>query len=81
VQPSTRLTADQLSALLDAVNDARLQLDVERASSSDAVCNRARQRYLAALTSYADGLAANGAPLPHRLRLELNLYRGLHQGR
>jgi hypothetical protein len=81
VPQSTKLTAEQLSALLDAVNDARDQLAIERATANDAACSRARQRFLAALSSYADGLAANGAPLPHRLRVELNLYRGLHQGR
>jgi hypothetical protein len=36
-----------------------------------------RKQLLDALEAYADALALEGAPLPPRLRTEIDLYRGL----
>lgn len=62
--------------------DARAQVASTRTSvNNDVACVHARLRLLAALETYAAALAVRGTPLPHRLRLELNLYRGLTTGR
>ncbi|MCW2765958.1 MAG: hypothetical protein JWO11_1917 [Nocardioides sp.] len=66
--------------LLEAVTHARARVEIER-SASDAARLRARARLLRALESYAAALASHGAPLPRRLRAELNLYRALEEAR
>ena len=74
-------TRGELKALLTAVTDARAQVAIERGSGSDAARSRARLQLLRALEEYADALAVRGAPLPHQLRTELNIYRLLDRCR
>jgi hypothetical protein len=80
VSQTARFTPAKLRMLRDAVTHARARVEVERSASETARFD-ARARLLSALESYAAALAAHGAPLPDRLRAELNLYRALHQAR
>jgi hypothetical protein len=61
--------------------EAKADLERARASGSDATHVRACRAFLQALQDYEAALAAAGAPLPHRLRLELQLYRTLAASR
>jgi hypothetical protein len=63
--------------LLDEVHTARRRLESARHDKRLAEQQALRQALLDALDAYADALAAAGVPLPHRLRSEIDLYRGL----
>jgi hypothetical protein len=54
-------------------------MEQERGSGNEAAYSRARVRMLEALEAYAAGLATRGAPLPHRLQVELTVFRLLHR--
>jgi len=63
--------------LLDHVHAARRRLEAARHDKRLAEQQALRQALLDALDAYAEALAAAGVPLPHRLRTEIDLYRGL----
>jgi hypothetical protein len=63
--------------LLDEVHSARRRLESARHDKRLAEQQALRQALLDALDAYADALAVAGVPLPHRLRSEIDLYRGL----
>ena len=68
---------EHLTVLLDEVHSARRRLESARHDKRLAEQQALRQALLDALDAYADALAAAGVPLPHRLRSEIDLYRGL----
>ncbi|MBC2934256.1 hypothetical protein [Nocardioides sp. zg-1228] len=68
---------EQLAALLDDVLVARRTLDQSRHATRLGEQQQLRQALLDALEAYAAALAAAGAPLPPRLRSEIDLYKGL----
>lgn len=68
---------EQLTALLDDVHSARARLEAARHDQRPSEQQQLRRALLDALEGYAEALAAAGAPLPHRLRTEIDLYRGL----
>ena len=67
----------RLSSLLEAVLTARRVLDRARHDKRLAEQQLLRRELLEALEAYAHALAQVGAPLPPRLRSEIDLYRGL----
>ena len=67
----------QLTALLTEIGLARDRLDVARGSIRPTDQLALRRALLSALEAYATALATRGAPLPYRLRAEIDLYRGL----
>src|SRR4051794_36570283 len=71
VRSPGRRTPEEISALLEAITEARGGMEQERGSGNEAAYSRARVRMLEALEAYAAGLATRGAPLPHRLQVEL----------
>jgi hypothetical protein len=73
-EPSERA---QLAHLLTEIGRARDSLDVARGGSRPADQMQLRQALLAALETYASAIASCGAPLPYRMRAEIDLYRGL----
>ena len=68
---------DHLSALLVDVHEARRRLESGRHLSRAADQQQLRNALLAALESYAVAVATAGAPLPYRMRREIELLRGL----
>jgi hypothetical protein len=68
---------ENLTQLLGDVHAARRRLDSARHDKRVAEQQPLRQALLDALEAYAGALEAAGAPLPHRLRTEIGLYRGL----
>jgi hypothetical protein len=68
---------EQLTALLDDVLAARRHLDRSRHASRVNDQQSLRKALLDALEAYAAALAVVGAPLPPRLRSEIDLYKGL----
>jgi hypothetical protein len=76
--------ARDLHSLLRAVNDARTELERHRTGPDQggrAAVTTAQQKFRHALEAYAAAAATHGLPLPHRLRVELNMYRCLDQNR
>jgi hypothetical protein len=69
----------RLAALLAEIGHARDRLDVARSGTRPSEQLPVRRELLAALEAYAAALASCGAPLPYRLRDEIELYRGLGQ--
>jgi hypothetical protein len=67
----------ELTALLTEIELARGRLDVARGGIRPADQLVLRRALLSALEAYATALATRGAPLPYRLRAEIDLYRGL----
>ncbi|MCP3424233.1 hypothetical protein [Nocardioides pinisoli] len=67
----------RLSSLLEDVLVARRVLDSARHDKRLAEQQVLRRELLEALEAYAEALAQVGAPLPPRLRSEIDLYRGL----
>jgi hypothetical protein len=67
----------RLSSLLDDVLAARRVLERARHEQRLAEQQLLRRELLDALEAYAAALALAGAPLPPRLRSEIDLYRGL----
>lgn len=67
----------RLTLLLDDVMTARRLLGRARHDQRLAEQQLLRKELLTALEAYADALAGVGAPLPPRLRSEIDLYRGL----
>lgn len=63
--------------LLDEVHSARSRLEAARHDKRLTEQQALRQALLDALDAYASALADAGVPLPHRLRSEIDLYRGL----
>ena len=63
--------------LLDQVHSARSRLEAARHDQRLNEQLQLRQALLDALDAYAGALADAGVPLPHRLRTEIDLYRGL----
>mgnify|MGYP003349060548 CR=1 FL=1 len=68
---------DRLAPLLLDLQEARRRLDRGRHLGRAADQQALRQRLLGALEAYAGALAETGAPLPYRLRREIDLLRGL----
>ncbi|WP_299931461.1 hypothetical protein [uncultured Nocardioides sp.] len=67
----------RLSSLLQDVLTARRVLERARHDKRLAEQQQLRKELLDALEAYAAALALAGAPLPPRLRAEIDLYRGL----
>ena len=67
----------ELTALLTQVGLARGRLEVARGGMRPTDQLVLRRALLSALEAYATALATRGAPLPYRLRSEIDLYRGL----
>ena len=67
----------RLTSLLEDVKSARRLLDRARHDQRHVEQQQLRKELLAALDAYAAALALAGAPLPPRLRSEIDLYRGL----
>ncbi|MCY4726399.1 hypothetical protein NYO98_08920 [Nocardioides sp. STR2] len=67
----------RLTSLLSDVLAARRQLERARHDQRLVEQQVLRKQLLDALEAYADALALVGAPLPPRLRTEIDLYRGL----
>jgi hypothetical protein len=67
----------RLSSLLEDVLSARRVLERARHDKWLVEQQQLRKELLDALEAYAAALALAGAPLPHRLRAEIDLYRGL----
>ena len=68
---------ERLSSLLEDVLTARRVLEAARHDKRLAEQQLLRKELLDALEAYAAALALVGAPLPPRLRAEIDLYRGL----
>jgi hypothetical protein len=66
-----------LNVLLGDVAVARDRLGTARQGARAADQLQLRQDLLQALEAYASALADRGAPLPYKLRDEIELYRGL----
>ena len=67
----------RLTSLLEDVKSARRVLDRARHDKRLVEQQQLRKELLAALDAYAAALTLAGAPLPPRLRSEIDLYRGL----
>jgi hypothetical protein len=67
----------RLTLLLEDVHSARRLLERARHDKRLVEQQLLRKRLLDALEAYAGALAQAGAPLPPRLRSEIDLYRGL----
>jgi hypothetical protein len=67
----------RLTLLLEDVLSARRHLERARHDKRLVEQQLLRKRLLDALEAYAGALAQAGAPLPPRLRAEIDLYRGL----
>jgi hypothetical protein len=67
----------QLTTLLTEIGLARGRLETARSGIHPADQLALRRALLSALEAYATALATRGAPLPYRLRAEIDLYRGL----
>ena len=67
----------RLTSLLEDVLSARQLLERARHDKRLVEQQQLRKDLLGALEAYADALAVVGAPLPPRLRSEINLYKGL----
>ena len=67
----------RLTSLLEDVKAARRGLDLARHDKRHVEQQQLRKDLLGALEAYADALAVVGAPLPPRLRSEINHYKGL----
>ena len=67
----------RLTSLLEDVKTARRVLDRARQDKRLVEQQQLRRELLAALDAYAAALDLAGAPLPPRLRSEIDLYRGL----
>lgn len=74
--PSDR---EGLAVLLGEVSLARDRLGTARQGARAADQLQLRRDLLQALEAYASALSQRGAPLPYRLRDEIELYRGLGQ--
>ncbi|CAM3738564.1 hypothetical protein [Nocardioides zeicaulis] len=68
---------DHLASLLGDLQEARRRLDRGRDNARAADQLTLRQGLLRALEAYAGALAEAGAPLPYRLRREIDLLKGL----
>lgn len=70
---------EQLSARLRDIALARQRLDeARRVGARSTEVNPLRDDLLAALEGYAAAITRLGAPVPHRIHAEIELYRGLH---
>jgi hypothetical protein len=67
----------RLTSLLEDIKAARELLDRARHDKRHVEQQQLRTELLAALDAYAAAVALAGAPLPPRLRSEIDLYRGL----
>jgi hypothetical protein len=67
----------RLTDLLSGVLVARGRLERAREDRRVPEQQVLRQELLLALEQYAEAISDSGAPLPYRLRTEINLYRGL----
>ena len=74
LDPSRHL---RLTSLLEDIKAARRLLDLARHDQRHVEQQQLRRDLLATLEAYADALTLAGAPLPPRLRSEINLYKGL----
>jgi hypothetical protein len=68
---------DRLTDLLSQVLDARRRLERARGQRGAPEQQLLRQELLSALVQYAEAISDSGAPLPYRLRTEIDLYTGL----
>ena len=69
---------EQLSAHLRDIALARERLDeARRVGARSTEVNPLRAELLAALEGYAAAITRLGAPVPHRIHSEIELYRGL----
>ena len=69
---------EQLSAHLRDIALARERLDeARRVGARSTEVNPLRADLLAALEGYAAAITRLGAPVPHRIHSEIELYRGL----
>ncbi|GAB6984614.1 hypothetical protein [Nocardioides pyridinolyticus] len=70
---------EQLSAHLRDISVARERLDeARRVGARSTEVNPLRADLLAALEGYAAAITRLGAPVPHRIHSEIELYRRLH---
>ncbi|MBD3926238.1 hypothetical protein IEZ26_16555 [Nocardioides cavernae] len=67
----------RLTSLLEDVKAARRLLDLARHDKRHVEQQQLRRDLLASLEAYAAALTLAGAPVPPRLRSEINLYKGL----
>lgn len=67
----------RLTDLLSRVHLARERLERAREQKGRPEQQLLRQELLGALEAYADAISDVGAPLPYRLRTEIDLYKGL----
>ena len=77
--PSDLPDRAHLGVLLGDIALARDRLGAARHGGRPGDQAQLRRSLLLALETYASALAARGAPLPYRLRDEIELYRGLGQ--
>ena len=72
------MTIDDYFATPETVKPAELAFGALRVAESPTTRHQSTvKRLLLALEDYATALATRGAPLPYRLRAEIDLYRGL----
>jgi hypothetical protein len=67
----------QLPLLLTEIGRARGRLDAARGAPRPTDQLLLRRALLEALEAYASAIATCGAPLPYRMRAEIDLYKGL----
>ena len=67
----------RLTDLLSNVLVARRRLELAREQRGGPDQQRLRHELLSALELYAEAISESGAPLPYRLRTEIDLYKGL----
>jgi hypothetical protein len=67
----------RLTDLLSRVHAARERLERAREEKGRPEQQLLRQELLTALEAYAAAIGDSGAPLPYRLRTEIDLYKGL----
>jgi hypothetical protein len=70
-----------LRSLLREVDEARKELELVRSGAEQKKADvvAAQRKFLRTLEAYAAAAEMNRLPLPHRLRVEMTVYRSLDQ--